>query len=81
MKELSDHALTLSHARHIDFDRAGEIGLEIRSLEADGALQDAVLTVHHLSIQTLADTAAMKLIENQNGVAFVQSAVMQVQAA
>jgi membrane-bound ClpP family serine protease len=80
VKELSDHALTLSHARHIDFERAKGIGLMVTPLEADGALQDAVLTVHHLCVQTLADTAAIKLIENQDGVAFIQGATVQVQA-
>ncbi len=77
MKELSDHALTLSHARHIDYGRASEIGLKVTALEADNDFQDAVLTVHHLATQTLADTGTMKLIENQDGVAFVQTAAIQ----
>jgi membrane-bound ClpP family serine protease len=80
MKELADHALTLSHARHIDYERAREIGLRVTRLEEDDPLQDAVLTVHHVSIQTLADTPAVKLIENQDGVAFIQSAVQQAVA-
>ncbi|MDQ2962980.1 MAG: hypothetical protein M3R31_07460, partial [Pseudomonadota bacterium] len=44
------------------------------SLESDQALQDAVLTMHHAYMVTLAGTAAFKIIENQKGVAFVQSA-------
>jgi ATP-dependent protease ClpP protease subunit len=78
LKELSSHALTLSHARHIDYKRAKEIGLVVSPFEADDLLQDAILTVHHLCVQTLADTAAIKLIENQNGVAFIQGAMLQV---
>lgn len=77
MKELASHALTLSHARHIGYDKAKEIGLEVKRLEDDQALQDAILTVHHLCVQTLSDTMAMKLIENQNGAAFVQSVAAQ----
>ncbi|MCA1709076.1 MAG: S49 family peptidase [Actinobacteria bacterium] len=77
MKELSSHALTLSHARHIDYERAKQSGLKVSSLEADDDLQDAVLTVHHLCAQTLADTGTMKLIENQAGVSFVQAAAIQ----
>jgi hypothetical protein len=77
MDELGDHALTLSHARHIDYQRAKNIGLNVTALEADDSLQDAVLTVHHLCIQTLADTAVMKLIENQHGVLFAQSIAIQ----
>ena len=77
MKELSDHALTLSHARHIDLEKAKAIGLEIVPLEADDDLQDAILTVHHLCIQTIGDTAVIKLIENHEGVTFAQSVAMQ----
>jgi Serine dehydrogenase proteinase len=73
MDELGSHSLTLSHARHIDYAKAKEIGLNVTPLEADNGFQDAVLTVHHLSIQTMAETMAVKLIENQDGVAFVQS--------
>jgi hypothetical protein len=57
-----------------------QLGLNVTALETNNALQDAVLTVHHLSIQTLGDTLAVKLIENQNGVAFVQSFPAQVLA-
>jgi hypothetical protein len=77
MKELSDHALTLSHARHIDLEKAEAIGLEIVPLEEDDDLQDAILTVHHLCIQTIGDTAVIKLIENHEGVTFAQSVAMQ----
>lgn len=73
--ELGDHALTKSHSRHISLEKATDIGLKVSPLEQDGELQDALLTVHHLCIQSLADTNAVKLIENQNGVAFVQNAV------
>lgn len=77
LKELGDPALTLSHSRHIDYQRAHDIGLNVTALEADDDLQDAVLTVHHLCMQTLADTAVIKLIENQDGVMFAQAVAMQ----
>lgn len=80
-KELGDHALTLSHARHIDYAKAKEIGLNVTALEADDDLQDAILTVHHLCVQTLADTKVVKLIENQDGVMFAQLVQVQQQAA
>ncbi len=72
VKELSDHALTLSHARHISSTKCKEIGLNVKPLEEDGKLQDAVLSVHHASIQTLAGTPAIKIIENHRGKAYVQ---------
>ena len=71
--ELADHAMTLSHARHIDFDRANSIGLKVKALEDDDKLQDAVLTVHHLCMHTLGESNTVKLIENDRGVAFVQA--------
>lgn len=73
VQELGDHVLTLSHARHIEIDKAQAIGLKVTPLEADDAFQDALLTVHHLAIQTMASTAAVKLIENQKGIAYIQS--------
>ncbi len=74
--ELADHALTLSHARHIDYARAEEIGLKVTELEKDDKLQDAFLTVHHLCIQSLSDSQTVKLIENDKGVAFIQGVAM-----
>ena len=80
LKELGDPALTLSHSRHVDYQRAKDIGLNVTALEDDDDLQDAVLTVHHLCMQTLSDTAVMKLIENQDGVLFAQAVAIQQQA-
>jgi membrane-bound ClpP family serine protease len=74
VKELADHALTKSHARHISFERAKSLGIKVRALEDSDALQDAVLSVHHACIQTLSSTPAFKIIQNQLGVAFIQQA-------
>jgi hypothetical protein len=73
MAELADHSFTLSHARHISLERAKDLDLNVVPLEDDQDLQDAVLTVHHACIQTLTATGAFKLIENQNGIAFIQT--------
>jgi hypothetical protein len=43
-------------------------------LEDDHKLQEAVLSVHHALIHTLSATGAFKIIENHNGVAFIQVA-------
>ena len=74
VKELGDHALTLSHARHISLEKCRQIGLVVRSLEDDDKLQDAVLSVHHACIHTLAHTPAFKIIENHLGKALIQIA-------
>lgn len=71
--ELGDHALTLSHARHISLARAQGLGLNIIELEKDPDLQDAVLTAHHSYIQTLTESPAIKVIENHLGVALILS--------
>ena len=63
-----------SHDRHIRPEDCMQIGLKILLLEDDPDLQDAVLSVHHACIHTLAATPAKKIIENHNGKAFIQFA-------
>jgi len=72
IKELGDRALTKSHARHLSFAKCHQMGLKVIALEDDPELQDAVLSVHHACIHTLGATGAYKIIENHDGVAFVQ---------
>lgn len=74
ISEIGDHALTKSHSRHLSAKRCKDIGLKIIDLETDQELQEKVLSVHHVCIHTLSSTPAFKLIENQNGVAFIQIA-------
>jgi len=74
LRELGDHALTKSHARHLSAKKCSEIGLNVRLLEDDHDLQGAVLSVHHACIHTLGATPAYKIIENHKGVAFIQIA-------
>lgn len=73
MEELADHAISLSHARHLSMERCRRIGLKIDALEDEPKLQDAVLSVHHACIHTLTATAAIKIIENHEGAAFIQA--------
>ncbi len=80
LAELSDHALTLSHARHLSAAKCKGLGLNVVMLEDDQQLQEAVLSVHHALIHTLSATGAYKIIENHNGVAFIlmaQTVVLQ----
>ncbi len=79
--ELGDHALTKSHERHISLTKARSLGLKVVALEDHPGLQDAVLSVHHACIQTLTQTSAFKITENQNGVAFIETVatVLQLQ--
>lgn len=77
LDELSSHALTLSHSRHISMDKAADLGIKVVALEDDQDLQDKVLTVHHACIQTLGETHAFKIIENQNGISFITTVMSQ----
>jgi ClpP class serine protease len=73
VQELGDHAITMSHARHISMRAAKDLGLKVVDLEADQSLQDAVLSVHHACIITLSMTPAIKIIENDSGVASINT--------
>lgn len=72
LRELGDHALTKSHARHLSVDRCREMGLKIQRLEDCQELQDAVLSLHHACMLTFSSTSAFKVIENHEGVAFIK---------
>lgn len=74
LKELSEHALTKSHARHLSAEKCKNIGLKISQLEDSQEFQEAVLSVHHACIHTLQATGAYKIIENHLGAAFIQIA-------
>lgn len=70
-EELCNHAVSLSHSRHLPAEKCREIGLEILNLEDDQKLQDLVLTVHHATMQTIFNTPAFKIIQNHKGQAFI----------
>lgn len=76
LKELADHTVSKSHGRHIPMHKCIDIGLKIEKLEDDQTLQDLVLSVHHSCMHTLSSTPSIKIIENQNGIAFIQIAQM-----
>lgn len=72
VKQLGDHAVSKSHGRHLPLDYCKNLGLKVVKLEDDDALQDAVLSVHHMMIHTLGSTPSFKIIENHKGQAFIQ---------
>jgi len=71
VQELGSHSSTLTHSRHISIARAKELGIIIEDMEEDQELQDAILSVHHAAIATLAETNAFKIVENQLGNAVI----------
>ena len=66
---LADHNRTATHARHLGMKECAGLGLKIKPLESDGVLQDLTLTVHHAYMHTFSQTAAIKIVENDLGVA------------
>ena len=75
LKTFSDHKEQKSHARHISKRQCEEVGLNITSLESDQEFQDYVLTTHHAFMHTFSNSACVKIIENHNGLAYVEQSV------
>ncbi|MBX7044360.1 MAG: S49 family peptidase [Ignavibacteria bacterium] len=74
LSEFSDHASQKTHARHISVEKCKNVGLNIVDLEGNQELQEAVLTAHHAFMHTFAHSSALKVIENQLGIAYIESA-------
>lgn len=64
VEALSSAAVNKAHNKHIHSEQLRTIGVNVEMLESNQALQDAVLTVHHCYMHTLASTAAIKIVEN-----------------
>ena len=75
MKTFGDHKKQLSHERHISKKECEEAGLTITSLEDNQELQDAVLTTHHAFMHAFANTHCVKIVENHNGLAYIEKSV------
>lgn len=72
-KWLTNHKAFQSHGRHIPRDTLREKGLVITNLEKDEVLQDLSLSVFHATTHTFSGTAAVKIVENHLGRAFVKA--------
>lgn len=74
VSSFSNHNEQKSHSRHISRKECVELGLVISDLESDQKLQDAVLTTHHAFMHTFSNTHCVKIIENHNGIAYIEQA-------
>ncbi|HVO98220.1 MAG TPA: hypothetical protein VMT15_09150 [Bryobacteraceae bacterium] len=72
VRKLTDYSGNKGHDRHIEFDECKKIGLKVQSIESNQQFQDLLLTVHHCYMHSLMNTPAFKVIENQEGVAFIK---------
>lgn len=73
LDEFSDHGRNKSHARHISKEKCKSLGLKIIDMESDNKLQDLILTTHHAFMHTFSNSAAVKIVENQMGVAYIEA--------
>lgn len=63
---LSNRHYFKSHSRRINREKAENNGFEVRSLEDDQQLQDAVLSVFHTAMHTHGARPVEKIVENHN---------------
>lgn len=70
--KFANHSIQKSHSRHISKSDCEKDGLKIVSLEENQDFQDAVLTTHHAFMHTFSSTNSIKIVENHNGVAYVE---------
>ncbi len=72
---LSNHDNFKTHGKHINIEKAKEIGLKIIDLESDETLQEKILSAFHATMHTF-QTNSVKLTCNQNGNAFIKRITM-----
>lgn len=74
---LNDHDRMFTHGRHLGIDELQKKGMRVARLEADKVTQDAVLSIYHaVALVFMAVPAALKVIENHLGNAYVKMAPM-----
>jgi hypothetical protein len=72
---MADHNTFKSHGRTISRDQARGKGMIVTDLEADQALQDAILSVYHAVSLTFSGGIVVKLVENHLGKAFMDNII------
>lgn len=71
-RKLNAHDEHLAHGRFLNREVIKSIGLYVEDLEADQNVQDALLSVLHMTTHTFSlNVGAQKIIENHEGKAFV----------
>jgi ATP-dependent protease ClpP protease subunit len=78
IEHFSSHDNSKTHSRHISLQTCKNLGLKIVELEADNKLQDLVLTTHHAFMHTFSNSGALKIIENHDGVAYIEHLPLKV---
>ncbi|MCM1130046.1 MAG: hypothetical protein NC211_09280 [Alistipes senegalensis] len=74
LKLLGDQEVSKTHSRHITRKKAQEAGLKVVALEDDNALQDLILSLHHLMCLTFQQTTSVKIFANDMGSVYINHA-------
>lgn len=69
---LSNHGNFKTHGKHINIEKAMEIGLKIEQLEDNQDFQNKVLSAFHGTMHAFGSTNTAKIIANQNGNCFLK---------
>jgi hypothetical protein len=69
---LSNHANFKTHGKHINVEKAIEIGLKIEKLEENQEFQDKVLSAFHATVHAFGSTNTAKIIANHNGNCYIK---------
>lgn len=72
-EKLNEHDNSKNHGRHLNIDFCKSIGLNVKAMEDDPQLQEAILSLHHAFMITLDATPAVKIIESQEKKTFISS--------
>jgi hypothetical protein len=76
---LSSHANFKTHGKHLNINKAIEIGLKIFPLEQNQDFQDLILSAFHATMHAFGGTAAVKVIANQNGNCYAKQFNINIQ--
>ena len=64
---LADASRHKAHDRRLNFEQLQTLGLNVKPLESEQKLQEAVLSVFHATTITFEGTSCVKLVENHLG--------------
>lgn len=76
---LSTHKNFKTHGKHINIEKAREIGLDIEQLEDNQDFQEKLLSAFHATMLTLSLSNTCKIITNQDGNSFIKQYAATIQ--
>jgi hypothetical protein len=75
---LSNHSNFKTHGKHINFQKAEEIGLKIEKLEDNQEFQDRVLSAFHATMHSFGMSPCAKVVANSNGNCYMKQTATNI---